>query len=124
MGGCIPPPSAIFKHVFDEYNFSKISYLFDNNKPFAPSTHNRKYRNKMHLFGETLRIRGTKFKGNLPENCLKSIKMATTISKFSNFFRGSLPLNSLEPYLFSIRFKIILPEKMRLKICQNLVRLP
>ena len=31
-GGCIPPP-AIFKRVFDEYNFSIISSLFDNNKP-------------------------------------------------------------------------------------------
>ena len=33
-GGCIPPP-GIFKHVFDEYNFSIILNLFDNNKPYA-----------------------------------------------------------------------------------------
>ena len=46
-GGCIPPP-AIFKHVFDEYNFSIISNLFDNNKAYALSTHNRNCTNKMH----------------------------------------------------------------------------
>ena len=38
----------IFKHVFDEYNISIISNLFDNNKPYALSTHNRKCMNKIH----------------------------------------------------------------------------
>ena len=33
-GGCIPPP-AIFKYVFDEYYFSIISNVFDNNKLYA-----------------------------------------------------------------------------------------
>ena len=46
-GGCIPPPS-ILKHVFDEYNFSIILNLYDNNKPYTPSQHNRKCANKMH----------------------------------------------------------------------------
>ena len=45
-GRCIPPP-AILKHVFDEYNFSIISNLFNNNKPHAQSTNNRKCMNKM-----------------------------------------------------------------------------
>ena len=31
-GGRIPPPT-ILKHVFDEYNFSIVSNLFNNNKP-------------------------------------------------------------------------------------------
>ena len=35
--GASPPP-ALFKHVIDEYNFSIISKLFDNNKPYALST--------------------------------------------------------------------------------------
>ena len=39
---------AIFKHVFDEYSFFIISNLFDNNKPYALSTHNQKCVNKMH----------------------------------------------------------------------------
>ena len=47
MGDASPPPT-IFKHVFDEYNFSIISNLFDNNKPYALSTHNGKCTNKMH----------------------------------------------------------------------------
>ena len=42
-------PPAIFKHVFDEYNFfiPVILSLFDNNKRYALSTHNRKCTNKM-----------------------------------------------------------------------------
>ena len=48
MWGMHPPPSAIFKHVFDEYNFSIISNLFDNNKPYALSTRKGKCTNKMH----------------------------------------------------------------------------
>ena len=47
MSGMHPPP-AIFQHVFDEYKFFIISNLFDNNKPYALSTHNRKCTNKMH----------------------------------------------------------------------------
>ena len=42
---------AIFKHVFDEYSFSAISNLCDNNKPYALSTHNRKCANKMRDIG-------------------------------------------------------------------------
>ena len=33
-------PRANFKNVFDVYNFSLISNLFDSNKPNALSTHN------------------------------------------------------------------------------------
>ena len=42
------PPPAIFKHVFDECSFSIILNLFDDNKPDALSSHNRKCMNKMH----------------------------------------------------------------------------
>ena len=31
--GDAPPPLAIFKHIFDQYNFSIISSSFNNNKP-------------------------------------------------------------------------------------------
>ena len=47
VGDAFSPP-AIFKHVFDEYSFSIISNLFDNNKPYTLSTHNQKCTNKMH----------------------------------------------------------------------------
>ena len=69
---CILPP-AIFKIVFDKYNFSIFLNLFDNNKPYALSTHNRKCANKMHhnLFGEAIKIRVKKFKQNLPEKLFK-----------------------------------------------------
>ena len=42
------PPPAIFKNVFDIYNFSIISNLFDSDKSSAFSTHNQKCANKLH----------------------------------------------------------------------------
>ena len=41
-------PPAIFENVFDVYNFSIILSLFDSNKLYVISTHNRKCANKMH----------------------------------------------------------------------------
>ena len=114
-GGCIPPP-AIFKHVFDKCSFSITSNLFDNNKPYALSTHNQKCTSKMHLFGETLKFRGKKCKQNSHKNCSKSTKMATTVYKFSKIFRGSMPPDSLESFSFSICFKVILPETTTFEI--------
>ena len=80
---------ATFKNVFDVpigYTVSVILNLFDSNKPYALSTQNRKDRKcakKCIVFGETLRIRVKKFKGNLPENYSKSTKIAITACKFS-----------------------------------------
>ena len=42
------PPTSHFKNVFDAYNFSIISNLFDCYKPYALSTHDRKAANKTH----------------------------------------------------------------------------
>ena len=91
------PPPAIFKHAFDEYNFSLILNFFNSNKPHAQSTHNRKYTNKMRYIWETLRFRGKKFKQSLRKNCSKSTKMATAVCKFLKSFQGSMPpdLNNL-----------------------------
>ena len=61
-----PPPPAIF----NEYNFSIILNLFDDNKPYALSTHNENVRTKCIRIGETLRIRGKKCK----KNCLKTVQ--------------------------------------------------
>ena len=68
--GCISPP-AILKNIFHEYNFSIISNLFDNNKPYALSKHKsiNNVRTKRIIFGEALRIRGKKIKQNFPEYC-------------------------------------------------------
>ena len=94
MWKCIPP-QAIFKHVFDEYNFSIISNLFDNNNSYALSTHNRKCTNKCIIFGETLGFKGKKFEQNLPKNSSISTKMATT----AKIYRGSIsPDRSMVPF--------------------------
>ena len=63
-------PPAIFKSLFDVYNFSIISNLFDRDKLYALTTHNPKCANKMYhrLFGEVLIIRVKTFKQSLPEN--------------------------------------------------------
>ena len=52
-------PKDNFKNVFDVglYIFSIISNLFDSNKPYALSTHNRTCANKCIIFGKTLKIR-------------------------------------------------------------------
>ena len=61
-GICILPP-AIFKNIFDAYNFSEISNLFDSYKPYALSTHIIKnVRTKCIIFGEALRIKVKQFK--------------------------------------------------------------
>ena len=59
------PPPAIFINAFDEYNFSIISNLFDNNNPYALSKYNRNVRTKCAIFGEVFKIRGENFKQNL-----------------------------------------------------------
>ena len=63
---CIPPPYS-FNAVFDEYNFSIISNLFDNNHLHALSTHKSKMceQNVSYLVKD-LRVRGKKIKQNLP----------------------------------------------------------
>ena len=126
-GKCIPP-LAIFKHGFNEFKFFIITNFFENNKPYALSTHNRKCTNKIPpsylvkppiIFGETLRIRGKNFNQNAPENCSRSTKMATTVCKFSKISGGNMPPDPPRAFLFSMCFKIILPEKLRLKYMPN-----
>ena len=99
-GACILSP-AIFKHVFDAYNFSIFSNLFDSNKPYALSKDNRRCANKMHIFGEARRIKVEKSKQNLPENYPKSTKIAITACKFLTFFRRSMPPDSPSAFLVS-----------------------
>ena len=84
MWGCIPPP-AIFKHVFDEYNFSMISNLFHYNKPYALSTHNRKCTNKKHYLVKHSDLGAKNLKQNLPKSCSKSTKIATPHYLIQNF---------------------------------------
>ena len=52
--------TPIFKYVFDVYNFSIISNLFDSDKPYALSTQNLNVRTKCIIFGETFRIKDKK----------------------------------------------------------------
>ena len=99
MGECIYPPSN-FKNVLGQYNFFIISNLFDNNNLYGLSGHNRKCANKCFIFGEALRIRGKKFKQNLPKNCSKNTKMAFAVYKLLNIFRRACPRTPLKPFLF------------------------
>ena len=97
-----------FQKLFDVHNFFVISNLFDSNKSYVLSTHNRKCEKKCVIFGEALRTRVKKFKQNLRKNYSKSTKIGITACKFSKNFRGSMP-----PDLscFSFSFKLILPKK-------------
>ena len=84
-----------------------ISNLFDSNKPYALSTHNR----KCITYGEALRIRIKKFEQNMRENYSKSTKIAITVCKFSKNFRGSMPPNLYNFTCFSITFRFVLSKK-------------
>ena len=83
------PPNSHFQKIFDVYNFSIISNLFDSDKPYARKIEN--VRTKCILFGEALRIRLKKFKQNFPENYSKSTKIAIATCNISKFFMGACP---------------------------------
>ena len=95
-----PPGSAIFKIVFDAYNFSIISNLFDSDKPYALRMRKLKCANKMyHIFGDAFRTKVKKFNPNLPENYLKSTKIPIMACKFSKNFWGSMTPDPLRAFL-------------------------
>ena len=110
---------AILKNVFHVYNFSIISNLFDSNislrsTPWARIIKN--VRTKCIIFGEALRIKVKKCKQNLPNIYSKSTKIAITARKSSKFFRGSMPTDLLEPFLFLNQLHISSAKKIRLEI--------
>ena len=93
---------AIFKNVFDVYNLSVMSNLFDIDKPYALSTHIIKnVRTKCIIFREAFRIRVKKFEQNLRENYSKSTKIVITACKFSKNFRRSMPSDPPRAFLVS-----------------------
>ena len=64
---------------------------------------------------------------NLIKICLKIVQKVLkqpVECKLSKNFRGNISPDPPRPFLFLICFKIILPGKLRLEICQNLVHLP
>ena len=96
--------------------FSKISNLFDSNKPYALSTHNRKYAS---IFGEALRITVKKIKQNLTENYSNSTKIAITACNISKIFRRSMPPDPPRPFLVSQSASNLFCRKNTLKKCGN-----
>ena len=95
------PLTSHFQKLFDVHNFLAISNLFDSNKSYVLSTHNRKFEKKSVIFREALRTRVKKFKQNLRENYSKSTKMAITACKFSKIFQGSMPPDPPRAFLVS-----------------------
>ena len=61
---------TFFNNAFDAYNFSIISNLFDNNNSYAlyryTEIENVRKNGIIQVFGEDLKIKGKKFKHNLP----------------------------------------------------------
>ena len=102
------PLPAIFKVVFDVYNFSIISNLFNSDKPYALSTHNRKCANKMHHILRSTQIKAKQFKQVLREDYSKRTKITIIACKFSKFFRGSMPP---DPFLLLNQLQICSAEK-------------
>ena len=67
------------------------------------------------IFGEAFTVRVKKFRQNLPENYSKSTKIAITAWKISKIFRGSLPPDPPEPFLFLNQHQISSAEKNTLE---------
>ena len=67
-----------------------------------------------------LKIRGKKFKQNVPENC-KNTKMAITVCIFSKILRGSMPSDTLKPFLFLnlLHINCVGKNSLRLKMSKN-----
>ena len=68
-------------------------------------------RTKCIIFGEALKIRGKKFKQNLPEIYSKSTKTASTACTFSNVFRRTCPQTSLVTFLLLNQLQICSVKK-------------
>ena len=102
----------IFKIVFDIYNFSITLNLFDSDKPYALSTHNRK-RARQYLVKHS--ESGSK---NLNKICLriiqKALQIAITACKFSKFFRESMPPDPPRAFLVSQSFSNLFCRKKTL----------
>ena len=79
-------PSAIFNIVFDEYNFSITSNLFDTNNRYALSTHKSKMceQNASYRYFVKHSELGAKNLNKVcHKSCLKNTEMAITVGKFS-----------------------------------------
>ena len=69
--GYASPHQPLFNNVFDEYNFSIILNLFDNNNPLHLASINRHVETKCIIFGEGFKIRGKIFQQNFPSKLCK-----------------------------------------------------
>ena len=117
------PPPYSFNAVFDEYNFSIISNLFDNNHLYALSTHKSKMceQNVSYLVKD-LELEAKKLNRICHKSCSKSSKLAITVSKFLKTFRGSIPPDPPRAiFLFLNLLQINFPEKNTLKKCKNVM---
>ena len=118
------PSSAIFKHLFDEYNFFTISNPFDNDKPYTLSMISE---SKMREQTASYLVKHSDLEAkNLNKICLKIVqkvlKWRLQYVNSQKFSGGACPRTPLELFLFSICFKIILPEKTTL--VSKISRLP
>ena len=115
------PSTYSFNAVFDEYNFSIISNLFDNNHLYALSTHKSKMceQNVSYLVKD-LELEAKKLNRICHKNCSKSSKMAITVSKFLKTFRESIPPDPPRAILLFLNLlQINFQEKNTLKKCKN-----
>ena len=101
---------TFFNNAFDEYNFSMISNLFDNNNSYALYRYteiaNVRKNCIVPVFGEDLKIKNKIFKYCIicHKTCSRSTKMAIVEWKFSKIFRESEPPYPLKPFTLLIRF--------------------
>ena len=118
--GMYSPHQLFFDYVFDKYNFSIISNLFNDNKPYALAHIIENVRTQCIILYlvkySLLKIIVKKFKQSLPEKCSKNTKIAITACNISKFFLRSMPRTPLKPFLyFNLLQLALLKKTIRLK---------
>ena len=106
-----------FNYAFDEYNFSIISNLFDNNSSYAlywyTEIENVRKNCIISEFVKTSKLRAKTSNTICLKTCSRSTKMAIIECGFSG---RACPRNPLKPLLSSFCFKPIQPENLRSKM--------
>ena len=132
--GLIQGWGTFFNNTFDEYNFSIISNLFDNNNSYAGTQVHRKLcQTGTHYTGtqksktcektasyrysvKTSKLRAKNSNTICLKTCSRRTKMAIIECKISKIFRESMPPDPLKPLLSSFCFKLTQPENLRSKM--------
>ena len=115
LGVCILPP-AVFKNVFDAYNFSIISNFCDSDKLYAIRTHNQKCAKKMHhIWRSTQKLRSKNLNKICEKIIQKALKQPLQHVNFEKFSGAACSRTPLESFWFLNQLQISSAQKNKLE---------